>query len=277
METVPGLLPRPADVLAGVGARVGNLGAALRDAQASIASRNAYRRSTAPRIAYLCAVLMAMQTISAFVLYFIAPKFEAIFRDFGQPLPDLTAAVIQAGWWIAPLLPLLFLAELAVLAYIGLSQAGLLAWEPPGWNRLYRRRDTATILRSLALAIEVDRPVTEVFELLSRSYPVRWIRGRLAHVAVRVEEGAAWTEAMMGQGLLSRNDAAVLDAASRAGNLPWALRTVADSNERRLGYRLAAMAQWVFPVVIAGLGLLVLLFAMAYFAPLISLIRSLAA
>ena len=42
------------------------------------------------RLSYILALLLAMQSIVAFILYFIMPKFEAIFKDFNVPLPPVT-------------------------------------------------------------------------------------------------------------------------------------------------------------------------------------------
>jgi type II secretory pathway component PulF len=46
--------------------------------------------------------------------------------------------------------------------------------------------------------------------------------------------------------------------------------------ERRLNYRLAALGQALFPLLILAMGAVVLLFVVAWFLPLIDLIHSLA-
>ena len=54
--------------------------------------------------------------------------------------------------------------------------------------------------------------------------------------------------------------------------MPWALRQAAEGGERRLAYRLALLSQVARTLSIAALGGLVLLFAVAYFRPLIAII-----
>ena len=49
-------------------------------------------------------------------------------------------------------------------------------------------------------------------------------------------------------------DHAVLQAAQRVGNLPWAMQEMADSARRRFFYRLQGIIQTVFPFAVVGFG-----------------------
>ena len=81
-----------------------------------------------------------------------------------------------------------------------------------------------------------------------------------------------WAD-LAGAGLLTRHDAAALEAAERVGNLPWALRALADGGDRRSHYRLLALGQVLQPLAILGLGGLVLVICLAYFGPLVAMIE----
>ena len=76
-------------------------------------------------------------------------------------------------------------------------------------------------------------------------------------------------------GLLGKTDLALLQSARRNGNLAWAAREMADSNRRRFIYRVYALLQVIFPLVIVGYGLLVAAISAAVFLPLVDLIRRL--
>jgi type II secretory pathway component PulF len=60
------------------------------------------------------------------------------------------------------------------------------------------------------------------------------------------------------------------------GNLSWALHEMADSTRRRLGYRVQAIAQFLFPPIVICMGLIVMFIVVALFLPLIALIQRLA-
>ena len=91
-----------------------------------------------------------------------------------------------------------------------------------------------------------------------------------------MNEGREWWRCLRWQGLIRTSEAAVLESAQRAGNLPWALRELAESGERQTIYRLQAWSQALFPLIVISLGGLVFLLAVAYFSPLIALIQELA-
>ncbi len=278
LARAPGVLSRPAALLASVGWSQGNLTGGLREAQTAESNRRQFRGVFLPKIAYLGGMILVMQLVGGFMLYFITPKFEAIFTDFGLALPQITLFTIQLGHFLgrAPLGPLLLLTELILLIYLPLLLFGVVRWEPPFSGWLSWRRDSAAVFRSLAIGVEAGKPITDGLGLLGTLYPRGRVRRRLKRASTLVEQGADWLDALGRHGLINHNDRAVLESAQRAGNLSWALRMQADAHERRLGYRLQIWAELLFPVVVLTAGLCVALFAVGYMMPLIQLISRLA-
>ena len=88
--------------------------------------------------------------------------------------------------------------------------------------------------------------------------------------------GGDWCESLRRHGLIRQPELAILQAAQRVGNLPWALTEMADSVRRRLAYRVQAVAQLLFPPIVILMGLVVMFIVVALFLPLISLISKLA-
>ena len=169
----------------------------------------------------------------------------------------------------------LYFALAAVAVYSLLRYTGWVTWNPPGIQRLARRYDTAAILDALALVAESQRPMTEGLTTLARTYPSYAIRRRLQLAWEDVTAGADWREALLARQLINRADFAVLGAASRVGNLGWALGELADSSRRRLTYRLHALVQVLFPLAIGLVGLTVMFFVVGLFMPLVALIQNL--
>ena len=99
---------------------------------------------------------------------------------------------------------------------------------------------------------------------------------RLERASSDVRQGRDWCESLEARGLVRAADVPVLRSAERAGNLPWALRTTAESNERRVVNRLQAALHVAFLLVLAGLGLGTALFVGAFFVPLMEVIGKLA-
>jgi type II secretory pathway component PulF len=117
--------------------------------------------------------------------------------------------------------------------------------------------------------------MTQALHLLADTYPIRHVGRLLAAVAGKAYQGASWHTSLAHAGLISSADAAVLAAAERADNLPWALEEMADSAIRRQTYRLQLALHCLYPLVLLLLGGLVAFFVIGLFLPLISLIQGL--
>jgi type II secretory pathway component PulF len=279
LDVTPGVMSRDAELLVRVGWRTGALPQALRSAASARAQRQVAWGSILSRLVYLSVVLIHIQVVVGFISYFVAPKFEAIYKDFGISLPDVTIRVILFTHFLTrygAIFSLLILAELAVIVMTPLAMFGLFYLDLPFIDYFFRRRHATLILRALALTAQGGRPITVGLDVLTEHYPSSWVRGRLRAVKREVDGGADWLEALGDHSLIRPADEAVLGAAQRVGNLPWALSEIADANQRRIGYRLQLGIQLMFPLVIIALGALVFLFAAAYFAPIVRLIEALA-
>lgn len=269
--------PASARVLVRLGHDSGALPEALRDAAASRSKNPPGWQTFGAKVAYLCLLLAVMQAIVGFVLYFIMPKFEAIFKDFGIDLPWMTVAVVRWSQWLTGgyLFPILTVLEWLLLLYLPFAFAGYAELKVPFFDRLFLRRHSVMILRGLAMVVEAGRPIGSGLKTLADSYPATWVRERLAGVYLAAEEGHDWIDALQRFGLINRTDLALLESARRAGNLPWALRELADSSARRLQYRLQVIGQVGLTLALLALGVFVGFIAVAYFYPLVQLIERL--
>jgi len=275
LESVRRVVSRDALLLARVGEQTGRLPQALRMAASTRSSQLPIWTAISSRLAYLLAMLLVMQNICGFMLYYIVPKFESIFKDFGVPLPEPTIWMIEGShflikygyfWvWIPPL-------ELLLLIFLPFSFAGWVNYDVPFFDRFLKRRHMALILRSLSLAVEAGKPIEVGLTTLASHYPTLWVRRKLIKVDERVQLGESWISALEQQGIIQTSDAQVLSSAAEVGNLAWALRELAETAERRLAFRFQAVIQTLFPLVVICLGLVVGFVAIAFFSPLIVLL-----
>jgi type II secretory pathway component PulF len=278
LEIARGLVTRDAVLLAWVGEAAGLLPKALRIAATSRSSQLPIWTSIASRLSYILILLLSMQGVCGFVLYFVVPKLEAIAADFNMALPKITVLVIQASQFLmrygAPAL-LVPVFELALLIFLPFSFLGMGNYSVPLFDRLLGRRHTALVLRSLSLMVEAGKPVSVALQILASHYPAFWVRRRLAHADSDVRHGIEWIQALWRQRLIGHADADVLAAAEAVGNLPWALSELASALERRMAIRFQMAIQTMFPLVVVMLGIVVFILVTAYFLPLVDTIKSL--
>jgi general secretion pathway protein F len=273
----------PVRVAVRLGESLGMLGQAMRQQLEDANDTDSMIRSVTARFFYLYVVLVVLAGTITFVMLRIVPVFQKMFQEFGLELPLTTQMLINwtnwlvhYGWYI--LNPLLLI--MAVCAWIIpiVAVCYMVGWFPrdlPLVWRFFKRYDGAIVMRGLALSIRRGVSLVEALNLLAATYPIRHIGRQLEWVTARVSQGADWRQSLLQTGLISSADAAVLAAAERVGNLPWALEEMADSALRRQLYRLQVAMQLLYPVLILLVGLLVAFFVVGLFLPLISLIQGL--
>ncbi len=278
LDTVGGLVPAGALPVIRAGHQAGALAAALRQVSAAPNARNRLWTSLSGKLLYFCGLATVGLVILTFIMVNIIPAFRKILADFETDLPVMTELLIAVSRTVVEYRSVLspfFMAAGCLLVYSVLRYVGVIHWDLPGFGWVVRRLDTAVIFDVLAMAAEHQSPLRKAIAVLSNSYHKTAIRRRLRGVLLDIESGVDWMDSFLRHGLAKQADVAVLRAAQRVGNLPWALREMADSSRRRLAYRLYAILQLTFPVVVLVCGVLVMFIVVSLFLPLIELIERL--
>ena len=279
LDRVPGVLPAGVAAALRVGWEVGAPARALRDAASAEAAWRPHRKAVLRPLIYGLVLLLATPPALGILLLRFPSIFLSHYGNLNHPMPPTTRFLHDAGQALAdsPALgvavTLLELAALATLMVLASSYFGWSTLNIYPLNRLERRRHAAAILRALALVVEGGKPMVPGLGTLARLYPRRWVRRRLARAEERAIGGEDWLRALRAEGLVPAADAAVLESAQRAGNLAWALRELAEGNERRAGYRVRVWSQVLTPAVVLAAGALVGLLGAAYILPLSELVQ----
>jgi type IV pilus assembly protein PilC len=273
-------LPREAMAYVAAGQTVEAEAAALRElSKADQSGVDTLWRACIDRISYLSCVLVTMVAVVTFLIIKIVPAYWDIFEEFSLELPPLTMLAFSVSqdtallfavpmtWAFIVLLLVAAVVEICYLCDVPILQA----WG----DRLFRGRRTADVLRILAVATEERRPIADVLFRVAQTYPSETIRSQLRPAAAVVVSGGDWPDALRKYKIVSTAEAALLRAAARAGNLPWALRQVAKRREKRAIYRLHNFIQIVYPVLILMVGGVVAFYFLALFIPVVQLIQSL--
>ena len=261
-----------------VGERTGTLGPSLKK---SVEQSDNFRRaigSIAVKFLYVSLIAGAMFIIVTFMMISIVPVFEEMFQEFGMELPSVTVLLIQLCrivvdyWYLLMPLGMLMVVVVVIglLSYIGVGIRSL-----PVVRMLCRRVDSATVLHSLAIAVEQKQTIPDSLLLLADAIRVPAARQRLDLAAEQIAEGIHWCSALEQAGFITSAQRNVLATAERAGNLAWALEEMADSTIRRAAQRSRAVLSVLFPLLVVGFGFSVLVVAVGMLAPLFNLISAL--
>jgi general secretion pathway protein F len=259
------------------GVRAGRLPAALEAVAAS-----ARRLADTRRLITLAAIYPAIVILAAWfgLLFFtgaIAPTFAAMFLDFQVPGQWFFAAMAKAGyygWCWGPILPAIML--VLILAW-WLGRAGgrrgerLFAWIP-GTERLARSWRTATFLDLLALLVESQTPLPEAMMLAAEASGdprtvelARDVTAALASGQTAPAGGSTFPPLVNWLLLAARRDGALLPAVRHAA-------AAYHRRARRQSDLLQVFVPIVLTIVVAG-GVTAL-YALALFAPYVTMLRS---
>jgi type II secretory pathway component PulF len=269
-------LPPGSSLAAKIGESTGDLGAALRTIDPRQNPSPAVGGNPPIRTMSIVILVAAAGFILPYLASEIVPRMQRVFSEFHQPVPPLTAYVFDLcdSPWIEFVSAIALTAAAVAGLYASLRAMGWLPFELPPASRIFAPRHSAVVLRLLALSVERGQPFGATLDLLASAYPAQLIRKRARSAAARIARGKSWAPALRSAKLVGRTDAAILEAAANAGNLPWAMREAADNAVRRLNYRLSMLARTLFPLLILAAGAAVMLFVVGWFLPLIDLLSS---
>ena len=282
LSSIPGLVSQSVIVAVQIGEKSNSLGIALRDAAVQTTKKLKIlsdRANTTSLILYLTIVVTIQCLIASFIMYWIIPKFKKIFLDFGVELPPMTLTLIDVSDFILyyfylflPLfsIPLITLAVLYFGNYYGwynLRIPFITGWFP--------RLNTPHCLRQIAQSISVQDSPQVALESVSKFHLWADVRQRAHSVNTQINQGENAWEALCQNKVITNAEAALCIAGEKMGNLPYLLRTLADTIELRRARKLRFFMELSKPILISLLGLVVGFFVIALFMPLIQMLNDL--
>ncbi|CAN5353066.1 hypothetical protein BH10PLA2_BH10PLA2_33470 [soil metagenome] len=276
LEASPGVISRGTILAVRIGEATGRLSESLRSAVP--------RRLTAlwlemlPRFLYPVMLIGFMIGLTSFWMTNVLPKLDRIYFDFDLELPVATLRLIDFGTYVLDHLGVLLLLVLiggGILALIFSSSYVL--WYLPILGRLYRRHQQSNVLKLLSTLLRVDIPAPASVEMLAKSNYFSWaVRRRLQTVKSHLQQGEPLAQTLQRDGLLPKSMAPLVHASERMHNLPWALNELGESMGERTVRTLRRLSQFVAPLLVIGVGLLVALEVLGIFMPVIEIVTRLA-
>ncbi|HOI54997.1 MAG TPA: type II secretion system F family protein [Phycisphaerae bacterium] len=228
------------------GIQCGRLSESLRAAVRAQDNRAARRTAWFAPMLYLSLLVLTATSLAALQGNLIYPKYREILDDFGgqwPPFLDLTAGTLDflAGLATFGGLLMLFVALPLMARGCGLTGRGglsnladLIRWALPGWRSSERTMCLAVAARQMALALEAGATDAEAIDQLSSLGLNVIMRRRFRRVADLHRSGQKSLAASFAAvGGFPHHFLWTLATGEAAGNLPLALRLLADDYEAR--------------------------------------------
>jgi general secretion pathway protein F len=263
----------------GAGEQSGHLGAVLERLADDLEERQALNAKLLAATLYPAIVTAAAIVIVLLLMTYVVPQVASVFAGTKRALPTLTVIMLALSafvrsWGVAVLVAL---AAGIVMLRLSLRNEGFRQRFDAGWlnlplvGRLSRGYNAARFAGTLAMLAGAGVPILKALQAAAETLGNRAMRADALDALVLVREGAPLASAL-GQkkrfpGLLSM----FARLGEQTGQLHLMLQRAATQLSAEVQRRALQMATLLEPLLIVGMGLVVMLIVLAVLLPIIQL------
>jgi general secretion pathway protein F len=222
--------------------------------------------------------LVAMMVIIALLTY-VVPQVVTVFSTTKQQLPFLTVALIavsnflRAWWWL--MLGLIVVAGFGAASLLK-SPTLRLAWHKrmlklPLFGRLIRGVNTARFASTLAILTSSGVPLIKALEAGRQTLTNDALKFNVVDAISRVREGTPLSRALAAGGQFPPMVVHMIASGEATGNLSEMLERTATTLSGETERRAVALTTILEPLLILGMGLIVLVIVLAVMLPIIEI------
>lgn len=242
-------------------------------------TRQALRQKIMLALIYPVVVTGVAILVVTALLAFVVPQVVQVFENTGQQLPILTRLLIAVSGFIRDYGVLL----LVILAVLGVMAASLLRRPGPKLRfnqlllslpliaRLVRSMNTARFMRTFSILTASGVPVIEAMRISAQVMSNLVMRAAVEEASRRVREGANLHKSLERSGYFPPIAIHLVASGETSGKLEQMLDRAAVSQEREIETLLAAILGLFEPLLILGMGGMVLVIVLAILLPIFDL------
>jgi type II secretory pathway component PulF len=230
---------------------------------------------------YPILVVASLAIAFAILMTFVIPRFVTFFSAFKAELPLPTRILIGLnniiqGYWYW-LLAAFFAAAFAIKKTLD-TEKGRYSWDrfalsTPIFGPLFSKIFLSRFARMLAAMLRSGIPILEALVTTAATVNNKVISRVILDIRDQVSQGKSLTEPMRGSRIFPPIAISMVAIGEKAGSLENMLNKVADYFDREADYTIKNLTPLLEPIMIFGLGLVALLFALGIFLPMWDLIR----
>ena len=227
-------------------------------------------------VRYPTFVVVTMGIAIVIINIFVIPAFAKVYQGFKAELPALTKALIgfsnfMVAYWPAILVVLAMLVY-GFRLYIGTTR-GRLKWDEfklkiPIAGPIVLRATLARFSRSLALAIRSGVPAVQALTIVANTVENVFVARKIEAMREGVERGESILKTALATEIFTPIVLQMVAVGEETGALDDLMSEIADMYQREVEYDLKNLAAQIEPILVVGLGVLVLILALGVFLPI---------
>lgn len=227
-------------------------------------------------------IVMAV-LVCAFIILtiYVIPRFVSFFAAFKAQLPLPTRILIGTNYVLTTYWYWL-VGVIAVLVYIGYkilqTERGRYNWDrfilsTPIFGPLYSKIYLSRFSRMLSAMLSSGIPILEAMTVTAATVENKVISRVIIDIREEVSRGKNLAEPMKGSHVFPPIAISMVAIGEKAGSLEKMLDKTADYFDREIDYTIANLTPLIEPLMIFGLAIILLVFALGIFLPMWDLIK----
>lgn len=225
---------------------------------------------------YPTMVLGAMAAALWVVNIYVIPTFAQIFASFDAELPLATRILIGVSnffvnyWWLL---------LTAVAGGIGSfmrwvkTESGRLTWDRlrlrfPVIGPIVYQATMARFCRSFSMMLSAGIPINQALTIVSMVVDNQYIGERIQKMRAGVERGESLARIAKNSEMFSPLVLQMMAVGEETGQIETLLEEASEYYEREVDYDLKKLSDAIEPILIVGIGVLILVLALGIFLPL---------
>ncbi|KRB84610.1 type II secretion system F family protein [Noviherbaspirillum sp. Root189] len=221
-------------------------------------------------------VVIALGIAIVVVNIFVIPAFSRVYAGFKAELPIMTKILIGSSNFMVNQWPLLLAlitaAAIGFKMYIG-TPAGRYKWDRlklriPLAGVIIHKGTLARFARSFALASRSGVPIVQSLSVVSQVVDNAYIAGRIEQMRDGVERGESVLRTATTTGVFTPIVLQMIAVGEETGEIDELMEEIAAMYEREVDYEVKALSAKIEPILLIGLGILMLILALGIFLPI---------
>jgi len=218
------------------------------------------------------ALVVAMVVINLFVI----PTFAKVYAGFKTDLPVMTQVLLWTSnftvqyWYL--LLALTVGAAIGFKMYTS-TEGGKYQWDKkklriPIAGKIMLKGTLARFARSFSLSSKSGVPIVQGLNVVAQTVDNTYIASRIEQMRDGVERGESILRTAVTTGVFTPIVLQMIAVGEETGEIDSLMDEVAEMYEREVDYELKTLSAQIEPILIIGLGILVLILALGVFLPI---------
>jgi MSHA biogenesis protein MshG len=221
-------------------------------------------------------VIIAMTAAMAVINLFVIPAFAKVYASFNSDLPLMTKILMATSKFTVNYWPLMIIAVIAAAIAFKLwlgTTNGRYRWDKvklrfPIIGKIMLKATLARFARSFSLASRSGVPIVQGLNVVSQTVENAHIASRIEQMRDGVERGESILRTAVTTGVFTPIVLQMVAVGEETGALDELMDEIAQMYEREVDYELKTLSAQIEPILIVGLGILVLILALGVFLPI---------